>query len=118
MCGIMQMFEKVKASRKLEYSPVAYMTELLEQYLQGGIKLAELAMKMDRQTRDAQFFFSHMPQEHILENQRMFRDEFILADEVYAMLCSRGKATDDAAFRARLETSMEKYLQTLGNEDE
>ena len=100
--------EQLKKSEKMQSSPVAYVVDLLDSILNDKITKQEFAKEMKEKTKEAQFFFFHMPEAHIKENQKVFSKEFILADEVYRV-SKTARQADISDVKKGLEDSIEKY---------
>lgn len=73
---------KLLASKKLECSPVAFMTELLRGFFAGEIDEETFEKLFIDKACQAKVYLVYMGKEVILENQIVFRHEFRLADEI------------------------------------
>ncbi len=74
------------ASVGMRNSPVRFFADLLSAYASGELSLKELASRLNRENREAQFYYSHMPKEEIQRNKELFTKEFRFADAVIDLL--------------------------------
>lgn len=79
-----QILKNLKTYKNLEDSPVSYVKPLVEKYLKGEIGEFEFMNKFMNETRMAKYNLSQMPQEDIQNNQKLFKSEFQLVDELYS----------------------------------
>ena len=112
MKSIHEAVEQLRTSRAFECCPAGYTTEFLEKYAQGEITRRELYVQYDKATREAQFFFSHMPPEHVKENQRLFKKEFDFADAIYAVT-RQAPDLNDSQLQEKIAACIEAYFESL-----
>ncbi len=99
---------------RLDNSPVAYIADLLEEYLQGRCTKLELKNTFTARTNEAQFFFFHMPQAEVQHNQQIFQPEFRLADSVGRLIKHSSSMTDED-FTGKLHQCAREYLDGLAD---
>ena len=106
--------KETAASHAMMNSPVNFVSALLISYAAGEITLPELAARLDRTTRDAQFYYFHMPQEDKKMNQKLFRKEFGLADDLNDLLLDRPISQDDKeSIDSRIAECLTRYLDSV-----
>ena len=106
--------KETAASHAMMNSPVNFICVLLTSYASGEITLPELAARFRRTNRDAQFYFSHMPKEDIEMNKKLFRKEFVLADNLMDILLDRPIGRDDKeSIDSRIAESLTQYLDSV-----
>ena len=101
-----KQFEKLKQSRNLELSPVAYVVDILNDYFNKKISDAEFAQKMLSETKRAQFIFAKMNSEQIHINKELFKEEFSFADKIGALASKR---VEGDALRIGINNSIYDY---------
>lgn len=72
---------KLMASRKLQNSLVAFLGELLDRFFSGEIDEETFKKIFDNEACQAKMYLSYMG-EYIKVNQRIFKNEFKLADKI------------------------------------
>ena len=117
MNRLLELAESIGRSDTMKNSMVAFIPGLLADYARGGRTKGRLYADYVRQTRDAQFYFFHMPKDDIRDSQRIFRKEFVFADRLFYIV-EKHAGTEDAAFDALLEKCMEDYLRSLSEDDD
>lgn len=75
-----QEIKKLKASEKMDASPVSFLVPLLDDFLNSKISSREFSEKVFVETKKAQFVFSHMSSKDIADNKRIFVEEFKFAN--------------------------------------
>ncbi len=106
--------KQTAASHAMMNSPVNFVPALLKSYASGEITLRELAVRFHRTNRETQFYFSHMPEEDIEMNRKLFRKEFELADNLYDILLDRPIGRDDKeSIDSRIAESLTRYLDSV-----
>ena len=98
---------KLLESRKFEYSPVAFLTELLRQFFAGEIDETDFKQIFEDKSTQAKLYLVYMGKEIILDNQKVFRHEFRLADEVNAAIFRENLSGEE--FKNRLKKSIIAY---------
>ena len=81
-----QEIKKLKASEKMDASPVSFLVPLLDDFLNSKISSREFSEKVFVETKKAQFVFSHMSSKDIADNKRIFVEEFKFADDLNKIL--------------------------------
>lgn len=81
-----QEIKKLKASEKMDASPVSFLVPLLGDFLSSQISSSEFSEKVFVETKKAQFMFFHMSQKDIADNKRIFVEEFKFADDLNKFL--------------------------------
>ena len=117
MNRLLELAESIGRSDTMKNSMVAFIPGLLADYARGGRTKARLFADLAKQTREAQFYFRHMPKAMILDNQRIFKKEFTFADKIWHLL-EKHAGEEDAEFDALLEKCMEDYLRSLSEDDD
>ena len=112
MSRLEEILNQVQASEAYQCSPVSFGADLLGMFIRGEIAQNALRNAYKTQTLNAQFYFRHMPKEHILENQRIFKREFDFADELSNILIKNPPVPDDVLKKTLLE-AMEKYVESV-----
>lgn len=74
--------DKLFESRKLMYSPVDFLPELLKKFLGGEIDEATFISRVLKNMRTAKVCLSLMSKDDIAVNKIIFRNEFIFADQI------------------------------------
>ena len=116
-----QLTERLTESYALSMSPVSYIAEVLKQYGSAEISKSQLISEYAQKTRQAFFYLSHMPQEDIAENKRLFKNEFALANSITDVIQGQTgqvglqvqDGSNDNRFDAMLEKCMEDYLTAV-----
>lgn len=103
------LLSQLRNNRTFQCSPVAYLTELLEDYLNGSMDAGELCRKYAAEIRKAQFLFSHMPPSEIKNNKRIFQKEFHFADGLTAIIREEDPS-EDVRFRNAILACLSGYL--------
>ena len=110
--------KETAASHAMMNSPVSFVPALLTYYASGEITLPELAARLDRTTRDAQFYYFHMHQEDKEMNRKLFRKEFELADNLMDILLERPISQDDKeSIDSRIAECLTRYLDSVRETD-
>ena len=101
---------KLLESKKLECSPVAFLIELLRQFFAGEINQDDFEkIFIDRSTQ-AKMYLVYMGKEIILENQKVFRNEFRLADEInHLIIREEDKRLHGEEFKAKIKKFIISY---------
>ena len=81
-----ELISRLKSSKTLECSPVAYVVDLLDAYFQGKLTAEKLCAEHHFETKRAQFVFFHMSERDIEDNKRVFKKEFAFADSLTSIL--------------------------------
>ena len=74
--------QKLLASRKLECSPVAFLSKFLQGFFAGEISEEDFKKIFEGKSTQAKMYLVYMGKEAIEANQKVFRNEFRLADEI------------------------------------
>ena len=118
---IKQLTERLTDCYPLSMSPVSYIAEILKQYNSAEISKSQLISEYAQKTRQAFFYLSHMPQEDIAENKRLFKNEFALANSITDAIQGQASqaglqaqdGSNDDRFDALLEKCIEDYLTVV-----
>ena len=102
--------EKMKSSKKLKNSPVSYLIPLLSSFYNDELDNKKLFDEITKQTRDAQFYFFHMPKKDIEDNQKLFLKEFTFANTVYKAI-DLNKTNSVASLKESLKNIISDYTK-------
>ena len=114
MSSLMSLAEKISESYTLKMSMVDFIPGLLTKYASGEISKAQLITEYTQQTKNAYFYFRHMPKEDIQENKKLFHNEFEFANQLSEIIIGKS-AADDEQFNTLLEKCMDDYLGESGD---
>ena len=74
--------EELLASKKLECSPVDFLTKLVQGFFAGEISEDDFKKIFEDKSTRAKMYLVYTGKENIEANQKVFRNEFRLADEI------------------------------------
>ncbi|MBE5782264.1 MAG: hypothetical protein E7329_02990 [Clostridiales bacterium] len=105
-----ELITRLRSSKTLECSPIAYVVDLLDAYFQGKFTAQKLCAEYHFETKKAQFVFFHMSKRDIEDNKRVFKKEFTFGDGLTAVLEQQVDSLDAPAFDKALRECVEAYL--------
>lgn len=89
------MIEKLRSSENLQLSPVSFLIQNVSGLLEGVMSPDAFARETIVATKNAQFYFKHMPQELRVKNIDVFDREFSLADKINEYITAYMKMGDE-----------------------
>lgn len=89
------MIEKLHSSENLQWSPVSFLIHNISELLEGVMSPDAFARETIVATKNAQFYFKHMPQELRVQNIDFFDREFTLADKINEYIKAYMKMGDE-----------------------
>ena len=104
---------KLFESHKMINSPVSYLPELLQKFFSGEIDETIFKREFLSNTRRAKVCLSLMSKDIIKANKIIFRNEFILADEINFAIVEYNLSGQK--FKSSLEEYIKRY--NLANEE-
>ena len=96
--GVLDLEETIKelgASENLQWSPVSFLIRNISDLLKGEKSPEAFARETIVATKNAQFYFKHMPQELRTQNLDAFDREFTLADKINEYIKAYMKMGDE-----------------------
>lgn len=96
---VQQSVDKLFESHKMINSPVAFLPELLKNFFDGAIDETTFKSRVLQNMRTAKVCLSLMSKNDIAVNKVIFRNEFILADQINFAIVEhdlRGQELKDA----------------------
>lgn len=102
--------EKLLASRKLECSPVAFLTKLLQGFFAGEISEDDFQKIFIGKSTEAKMYLVYTGKENIEANQKVFRNEFRLADEInHLIIREDDERLSGEEFKAKIKEFIISY---------
>lgn len=113
--GVEAIVEKLSSSENLQYSPVSFLIPKISELLEGKMSPDAFARETIIATKNAQFYFKHMPRELHVQNIDTFDREFSLADEINEYITAYMKMGDEdrrsaESFNGAILVYVRKYL--------
>ena len=101
----------LKESEYLMNSLVAFMVELLEQYVSGDISACHMADAYVRRLNMTKFHFMQMPKELAIKNLQVFSNELSLAQQLNA-ISLQAPRLENSEFDQKLLECIKDYAET------
>lgn len=112
-----ETIKELGASENLQLSPVSFLIQNVSDLLGGVMPPDAFARETIVTTKNAQFYFKHMPQELRVRNIDAFDREFSLADKINEYIMAYMKMGDEdrcgaESFNDAILAFVRKYIAT------